>query len=265
MLRADASKLDAREAQCMDMLTALPLPIALAILALVDGLSVGTLLIPLFLIIAPGRPPTRRIIGYLTTITAFYFVVGVLFTLGIVSIIDVGRAVLDSGAGQTALLLVGLALLGSGLWLGAADSKRRKAADGAPPESGRLLRWRARLLDSGTSGAAVAAVAIAAGLAEIAGMFPYLIGMTMLADAPIGALGRGTLLAGYCIVMILPALLLLLARIVAARAVEAPLQRFTAWLQRTGPENTAWLLGIIGFLLARMAATNLGLNLPVIG
>lgn len=30
-------------------------------------------------------------------------------------------------------------------------------------------------------------------------------------------------------------------------------------MERTGAENTAWILGIIGFLIARSAATELGL------
>ena len=76
---------------------------------------------------------------------------------------------------------------------------------------------------------------------------------------------RFAMLAGYCLIMIVPALLLLAARIIAARVVDRPLQRFTGWMQRTGAENTAWILGIIGFLLARSAFTELGLQLPFIG
>jgi hypothetical protein len=72
-------------------------------------------------------------------------------------------------------------------------------------------------------------------------------------------------LAGYCIVMVVPALLLLIARIAAAQAVERPLQRFAGWMERTGAETTSWLLGIIGFLLARAAWTQLGIQLPFIG
>src|SRR5690606_18594143 len=49
----------------LPVLTDVPLPIALAILALLDGLSVGTLLIPLFFLIAPGRPKVARILLYL--------------------------------------------------------------------------------------------------------------------------------------------------------------------------------------------------------
>lgn len=253
----------------MDFLTSIPLPAALAILALLDGLSVGTLLIPLFFLVSPGKPRVPRILLYLGTITAFYLGIGILFTLGIVNIIDAGRDFLATEGGQYALLLIGLAMLGVGIWLGVLDSRQKKRAAAGDPEalrgSGRLLRWRERLLSPETSGAAVMGVAIAAGLAEIAGMLPYLIGMTMIADAPIGMPSRFALLAGYCLVMIVPALVLVVARTSAANAVERPLQRFTAWMQRTGAENTSWIFGIIGFLIARAAFTQLGLQLPLGG
>ena len=250
----------------MDVLTGLPLPAALAILALADGLSVGTLLIPLFFVTAPGRPRLGRVLLYLGTITGFYFAIGVLFTLGIVSAIDVAKDVLGSRPGQWGLLIVGAGLLGAGIWIGERDAKRRKRAAAGDPDalqgSARLLRWRERLLDPNAGSGAVVGVAFAAGLVEVATMLPYLIGMTMIADAPLGMPSRFAMLAGYCLVMIVPALLLLTARIIAAPVIERPLQRFTGWMQRTGAENTAWILGIIGFLLARSAFTELGLQLP---
>ncbi|TDP94368.1 Sap-like sulfolipid-1-addressing protein [Leucobacter luti] len=253
------------DSEAMDFLFSLPLPVSLAVLALLDGLSVGTLLIPLFLLIAPGRVRTGRVLLYLATITAFYLGIGILFTLGLVNIIEPARTALQSTGGQILVLIAGFALLLTGIALGVVGSRRRTEAAGVAPARGRLLRWRTRLLDERASGAAVAGVAIAAGTIELAGMLPYVVGMTMLADAPIAAVSRAALLAGYCVVMVLPALLLLVARIQIAERVEAPLQRFTAWMQRTGSENTAWILGLLGFLLARMAANNLGVQLPLIG
>lgn len=238
----------------MELLTDTPLPLALLVLALADGLSVGTLLIPLFLLVAPGRVNVRRILLYLATIAAFYLLVGMLLMLGLVNLIDAAGAVISSTGGQIALLVVGAALLVTAIAM-----PTRRSGDAEAETPGRLVRWRTRLLDERTSPLAVMAVAVTAGLIEIAGMLPYLIGMTMIANEPMALLAQYALLAGYCVVMVLPALLLLTARLVAARAVERPLARFAAWMQRTGAENTAWLLGIAGFFIARGAATELGL------
>jgi hypothetical protein len=60
-------------------------------------------------------------------------------------------------------------------------------------------------------------------------------------------------LAGYCVVMIAPALVLTAARVVAASAVEPALTRVSDWMQRNAAENTAWIAGIVGFFLARDA------------
>jgi hypothetical protein len=53
--------------------------------------------------------------------------------------------------------------------------------------------------------------------------------------------------------MVLPALVLLGLRLGAARWVQPLLVRVGAWLERSGAEATAWVVGIVGFLLARDA------------
>lgn len=269
----------------MELFGGLPLPLALAALALVDGLSVGTLLIPVFLLLAPGRVRAGRILLYLGTIAVFYLVVGLLFLWGLVNVVDVATEILTSPAGTIARLVVGVGLVVGAFLVPTSEKKtasRSRAmsaavasstdsggtADAAPPDAtrttatprpGRMRRWRDRLLDPSTRSTAIMGVAVAAGLVEVATMLPYIVGMTMLADAGVTTPFRVAALAAYCAVMILPALVLLTLRAVASRWVQRPLERFAAWMERTGAENTAWIVGIIGFLIARAAATELGL------
>lgn len=283
----------------MELFAGAPLPLALLVLALVDGLSVGTLLIPVFLLLSPGRVRAGRILLYLAAIAAFYLVVGLLFLWGLINVVDVAADFFASPAGVTIRLVVGVGLVVAAILIptkpagpgpsraataevasahrsgglvedgmsevtGAADGARRPgawsgSASADPARPGRIVRWREKLLDPRTGRAAVMAVAIAAGLVEVATMLPYIVAMTMLADAGIATPVRILAVAGYCLVMILPALVLLLLRIVAAPLVARPLQRFADWMQRTGAENTAWIIGILGFLIARSAANELGL------
>lgn len=263
----------------MDLAPEAPLALTLAVLALLDGLSVGTLLIPVFLLLPPGRVRVRRILLYLGAITLFYLLVGLLFLWGLVNVVDVAADFLSSDAGRIARLVVGAALLVGALLVpsakkkeaalvgggssdtgaGAPDPLAPDVSDAAGPGQGRIARWRDRLLDPATPPLVVVGLAIAAGLIEVATMLPYIVAMTMLADAGIGIPLRIAALAGYCLLMIAPALLLLVLRVLAARAVEGPLRRLGAWLSRTGAENTAWIVGIVGFLIARAAATELGL------
>lgn len=281
----------------MELFGGLPLPFSLALLALIDGLSVGTLLIPVFLLLHPGRVHARRILLYLGTIAAFYLLVGLLFLWGLVNLVDVASDFLASPAGLIIRLLVGGALLITAFVMPTGDKSAAAASLSAslpasasvlpgtdlptaheasgssittpPPapaavaepraRAGRITRWRERLLAPRTRGTAVMAVAVAAVLVEVATMLPYIVAMTMLADAGIDTPLRVLSLVGYCALMILPAVVLLVLRLVAAPLVQRPLERIAAWMERTGAENTAWIIGIIGFLIARSAATELGL------
>lgn len=286
----------------MEIFGGLPLPLALAILALVDSLSIGTLLIPVFLLLSPGRVRVGRILLYLATIAGFYFLVGLLFLWGLVNVVDVAADFLASPVGVGIRLAIGIALLvtsflipsgkktadasaapsagsisvsstaASDSWVAGTSLSASTAVPAPTPDAsaaapdasaaapeGRVTRWRARLLDPRTRGSAVMVVALAAGLVEVATMLPYIMAMTMLADSGVSTPMRVVSLVGYCALMTVPALLLLLLRLVAAGIVQGPLERLAAWMQRTGAENTAWIVGILGFLIARAAATELGL------
>jgi hypothetical protein len=90
-------------------------------------------------------------------------------------------------------------------------------------------------------------------------MIPYLAGIGLISTSGLEWPATGLLLAGYCGVMVLPALVLLVARVVAARAVEPALTRLSDWMTKHAASTTAWIVGIVGFLLARDAAVALGL------
>lgn len=259
----------------MDLLPGVPLPVTLLVLALVDSLSIGTLLIPLFLLVAPGRVRAGRVLLYLATVAGFYFAVGVLILLGAVNLAEVAQQALASSAGQWGRLLVGGTLVivafaiptsshaRSSVTAGsrtAPDSggARPSPDDGTEPGPGRLSRWRDRLLDPTTRPIGVMAVAVGAGVIELATMLPYLLAISVLASSDLAPITQVPAVAAYCVVMTLPALVLLLFRTLAHRVIDRPLQRMTVWLQRTAAENTAWIVGIVGFLIARGAISDLG-------
>lgn len=280
----------------MNELSDAPLAVVLPILALIDGLSIGTLLIPVFLLLAPGKIRFGRIMAYLATVSVFYLIVGILFSLGLVNFVDVASDFFSSVAGQIVRLVVGAGMLiiafcipvsdkrkgEERILVGAAESsagaQREHAAVDAetllppPADAGtrggnasevrpqpRLLRWREKMLNDRTGAGVVIGVALAAGLVEVASMLPYIAGMTMLASTELPFAYRVLVLAGYCLVMISPALVLIGLRAVARRAMDRPLNALSRWMQRSGAETTAWILGIVGFLIARSAATDLGL------
>ena len=96
-------------------------------------------------------------------------------------------------------------------------------------------------------------IAVTAGVLEVATMLPYLAAIGLLtASAP--ALGLGPvqstgLLAGYCVVMVLPAVVLLLGRKVLRTTVTPVLERIDGWFAKHGQSTVAWIVGIVGVVL----------------
>ncbi|THV42534.1 GAP family protein [Glycomyces buryatensis] len=241
----------------------LALAASLAALALIDSTSFGTLLIPIWLMLAPGRLRAGRMFVYLGTIAVFYFAVGMAVALGAGTFLTEIAAILDSRAASWVQLALGVGLFALTFRF---DSKRRKES------GGRVARWRERALGaeapSGAGGTATRSrmgalslmgLATAAATLEVATMLPYLAAIGLVTKAGIGAAGTTVTMAAYCLVMVLPALVLMGARLVARSAVEPVLVKINNWMSKHAASTTGWVIGIVGFLLARDAAMRLGL------
>lgn len=213
--------------------------LSLVVLALVDSTSIGTLFVPVLLMLAPGRPKVAAILGYLATIAGFYLAVGLAVALGAGPLLADALALLDGRPGYWLELVAGVALF----VLSFRFERRRK-----PP-----VDWRARVQKKPH------VLAVTAGLLELATMFPYLAAIALLAGAGLGGAGTAVVLAGYCVVMILPALVLLALRVWQSDRITPLLAKVNSWFERHAAGATGWILAIVGFLLARDAAFHLGL------
>lgn len=213
----------------------------LVVLALVDSTSFGTLGVPVYLLVASDRPPIGRLLTYLGTIAAFYFAVGVGLMLGLATTLDAAGEALHSRTAYWIQLVVGVGLF---LLSFRFDPKRRRRR----ADPGR--RWESRLAGSGS----VVLVGLTAGLIEVATMVPYLAAIGMLTTSGLPATQWIPVLAGYTVIMVVPALLLLAVRMLASGWLEPKLLRLRAWMTKHSAEAVGWALGIVGFLLARDAA-----------
>lgn len=222
----------------------------LALLALADSTSFGTLLIPVWLLLASTRPRPGRVLAYLGTVAGSYLVLGALLSLGARLLLDDLQAWIASPVGGSVLVVVGLVLLVVALL----PLRRAEGSRG-----GRLLRWRERAAGSEAGSLRpLMGLALAATLLEIATLLPYLVAIGILDRATLPLPLHAAALAGYCLVMVLPALVLLVVRLVAHRAVEPALQRLNAWLTRQAGELTAWVAGLVGVLLINLGAAPIG-------
>jgi len=220
---------------------------SLAVLALIDSTSFGTLLIPAWLLIHPGPVRAARLLVFLGTVAAFYFAVGMAVALGADAFLpQIGR-LLDTRPVVWAQLVIGVALF---FWSFRLERRNRTVTGG-----GRLRGWRERALADG-SAAALAGLALTAAAVEVTTMLPYLAAIGMITTAALPAAYLALIMAGYCLVMIVPALLLLVVRLAAGQQVIPLLTRLSDWMTRSNA--VAWIVGIVGFLLAQDAVVRLG-------
>ena len=240
--------------------------LALGVLALIDSTSFGTLLIPVWLLMAPGRVRAGRILVYLGAIGGFYALLGVGILLGGSAVADVFAGLRDSRPFLWGQLLLGVGLF---VWSFKLDPPKRTArsttdptetdgteGDGHPQQMpARLLRWRERAVASESgSTSALAGLAVLAGLVEVASMLPYLAAIGVIGTQGPGWPVSGLWILAYCTVMVTPALLLTALRVLAAPLIARPLAALDRWLVKHAASATAWAVGIVGFLLARAAA-----------
>ncbi|MGJ5827760.1 GAP family protein [Streptomyces ossamyceticus] len=225
-----------------------PLSLSLAGLALLDSTSVGTLFIPVWLLLAPGRFNVGKVLVYVVTITVFYFGVGLAVVHGADNLFSVAGEALDARTGLWIQFGVGVGLF---LLSFRFDPERREKR--GRNDTG---KWRDRV-GAHSSAPWMVGLALLAGLAEVATMLPYLGAISMLTTSGLHTVEITALLAGYCLVMVVPAVLLLAGRVLLRSAVDPALERMNDWISRRATGATGWVLAISGFLVARDAAARL--------
>ena len=227
----------------------------LVLLALIDSTSFGTLLIPLCLMLVPGRPHPGRILLFLGTVAAFYLLLGIALLLGASTLLDTLQETENSQPLRVAQLVIGIGLMALGVlmepWTKAGKERRlaRRADKLARSGPSLHMRMRQRAADASAPVGAVIGLALIAAIIEAASMIPYLAAIGFLTTSELSLAGRGAVLFGYCLVMIVPALLLLGARLLLHDHVAPILRKLEAFLSRNANEAMAWVVFLVGLYM----------------
>lgn len=226
----------------------------LAGLALADSTSFGTLVLPLMMLLAP-QVRTRNLVVYLITIAGFYFLVGLALLAGARAAIAAIGPALETTPAYVIQLALGIGLIVLSFVIDPKLVAKRRTRRGLPPKQPGV--WRRRALGPEATLGTVIGVALLAGLVEVASMLPYLVAIGIVVAAALPAGTQVAILAGYVLVMVAPALALFGLRRAAGTRMEPRLQRLEAWFERTTGGATAWIVGILGFLVAADAVATL--------
>jgi len=232
----------------VEILPSLPLLGTLLVLAVVDGTSIGTLGLPVWMLAQPRVRP-QVVTTYLFTLAAFYWVLGVVIMQGLRLGLPALEGFGDTTAAAWVQLGIGAALfLASFLFDGPIGRWRRERQERRGKPSA-WKRFRTTIVGPTAHAGAAVRVALAAGAIEAISMVPYLAAIGLLTANNIGAIEGAAILIGYCVVMVLPAIVLFALRMAFARACEPTLTRLSRWFERTGNEIVAWTIRVIGYLL----------------
>ncbi len=227
----------------------------LVLLALIDSTSFGTLLIPLCLMLVPGRPHPGRILLFLGTVAAFYLLLGIALLFGASRLLNTLQETENSQPLRVAQLVIGIGLMALGVlmepWTKAGKERRlaRRAEKLARSGPSLHMRMRQRAADASAPVGAVIGLALIAAIIEAASMIPYLAAIGFLTTSELSLAGRGAVLFGYCLVMIVPALLLLGARLLLHDHVAPVLRKLEAFLSRNANEAMAWVIFLVGLYM----------------
>ncbi|PWH07446.1 hypothetical protein DEO23_02080 [Brachybacterium endophyticum] len=244
----------------MELLSASAGPLGLVVLALIDSTSVGTLVIPVMLLVV-GEGGARRVAGrtvlYLLVIGMFYLVLGVALLAGLLPLMTAAQGLFRTPVAGVALAAVGAGLLA---WSFRLDPKSIRARGGDPEASAR--RWSERVRGAAGRPRALVGLALLAGLIEAASMIPYLAAMGIISQMGVGFARGSLVLVGYCLVMILPGLVFAGLRLLAGRRADRLLDRLHEWAIRSAAETLSWVVGGVGVILL---LHNLGAVVRVLG
>ena len=218
-------------------------------LALVDSLSAGTLVIPIALIVIWRRVRLGLLGTYLATIATAYC------GLGIALLVGFDAAVLRLWFRWVTLVL------GAGLFIFGTFSptpKKPAATHTAGPE---VTKSRASRLarSASLSASGMVGLALGAAVVEAATMLPYLGAMGIIQSMSFGFSGKVAIIAGYCIIMVLPATLIAVIAGAAGPAIFPRLERAIRRLEYEAKVTLLWIAAIVGVYMAASSAQGLGL------
>lgn len=215
---------------------------SLIALALVDSTSFGTLLIPVLVVLTSRRVAWRPMLAYLGTVVVFYFILGVGLVFGLNAALSVLDRVVSDRVALYLQLGLGLVLLVGSFFVDRIGKGRDR---------------RARLAGVTENPRAMMVLALSATAVEAASMVPYLAAIGILSTSDVSRLATIPILFGYCLIMIVPAILLLVVAGTVGGRVWAQQERFGVWMERSMSGALGWVVGIVGFFLASNAASRL--------
>nr|WP_152392919.1 GAP family protein [Paenibacillus guangzhouensis] len=199
-------------------------------LALLDALSPATLGVTVYLLLTEKERLSSRLMIYLVTVAAFYFLVGVAFMLGL----DVLLAAFSS-IFQNRIVSWVMLIIGGILFIASFYYPKSKKTDLPRPKS--------------KSKASMIALGFTTSLIEVGAAFPYFAAIGIMTSSNLAVFQWLPILAGYNFIMVLPPLIVFTLHLLFGQVMQRPLERLRIKLAKHSGSVISWIMCIVGLIL----------------
>lgn len=199
-------------------------------LAILDMFSPAIIGVTVYVLLVGKRNQTQLLLAYLSTVIVFYFCTGVFLMLGLDFILNPIADALSSKTAKVFMTIVG-AILFFGSWF----VPKKKTAESPKPKQFKV--------------SAMIALGITTSLLEVATVIPYFASIGLMISNNFTFYEWLPVLAGYNVMMVAPALILLLLHILFRRFMQKPLRNLQAIFQKNTSSALSWIMFIVGLIL----------------
>lgn len=202
----------------------------IGVLAILDTLSPAIIGVTVYVLLVAKKQQSRLLLTYLTTVVLFYFSTGIFLMLGLDVIFDPIANVLNNQSARLVMIIVG-AILFVGSWL----VPKKKTSGSPKPKSFSI--------------GAMIALGFTTSLLEVATALPYFAAIGILTSNHLAFYEWLPIIAGYNLIMITPAILLLCLHILFKRFMNKPLRKIQALFDKSTSSALSWAMFFVGLIL----------------
>jgi len=199
-------------------------------LAILDTLSPTTLGVTVYMLLTERERLMSRLLVYLFTVAAFYFVVGVMLMVGLDAALQ-----MFSGFSKSAQLSQLMLLIGIGLFIGSFFVPNKPATKPRKPKSKSIF--------------AMVMLGFTTGLVEVGTALPYFAAVGMMTAAKLTPQEWMPILAAYNFIMVLPPLILIGMHNLFQNKVQSPLEKIRLLIEKNSGSTLSWMMFFAGLIL----------------
>lgn len=207
-------------------------------LAVLDMLSPATLGVTVYLLLTEKERLGSRLMIYLFTVAAFYFLVGVAFMLGLDVLLAVFSSILQNRIVSWMMMIVGVLLFIASFYY-----PKSKKSDLPRPKS--------------KSKTSMIALGFTTSLIEVGLAFPYFVAIGLMSTSHLAVYQWLPILAGYNFIMVLPPFIVFTLHLLLGRVMQRPLERLRIKLSKNSGSAISWMMSIVGLILIFNSVDNL--------